>query len=224
MNPMPARSDAPSFAGLLRHKATIWTLIVLPGFWPLWPLLVTGDPAARADPLKLILHHFGFVAVLLLVCTLALTPLRVLFPTSGAAVALNRHRRLLGVSSAAYALLHVSAHVLYEGGNDPAALPAILETALKKPFQLSGLAAFVILAALAVTSLRPAVRWLGGKRWKQLHRLVYVAVALSAYHQAAAHKVFPPQVVWIFAPLLALEAARVVQQRRRRPQIPAPTP
>jgi methionine sulfoxide reductase heme-binding subunit len=59
------------------------------------------------------------------------------------------------------------------------------------------------------------VRWLGGKRWKNLHRLAYVAAALVAYHQAAARKIFPMQVLWIFVPLAALELVRIVQQRRK---------
>ena len=53
-----------------------------------------------------------------------------------------------------------------------------------------------------------------GKRWKPLHRLAYVAAALAAYHQAAARKLFPMQVVWIFGPLILLEIARVLRQRQ----------
>jgi sulfoxide reductase heme-binding subunit YedZ len=63
------------------------------------------------------------------------------------------------------------------------------------------------------------VRWLGGRRWKNLHRLAYVAAALVAYHQAAARKVFPPQVLWIFVPLVVLEILRIVRQRQARPAL-----
>jgi DMSO/TMAO reductase YedYZ heme-binding membrane subunit len=59
------------------------------------------------------------------------------------------------------------------------------------------------------------VRWLGARAWKNLHRLAYIAAALAAWHQAAARKVFPMQVVWIFGPLVVLEIARVWRQRRR---------
>jgi sulfoxide reductase heme-binding subunit YedZ len=67
---------------------------------------------------------------------------------------------------------------------------------------------------LAITSLNRAVRWLGGKRWKNLHRLAYVAAALVAYHQAAARKIFPVQVLWIFVPLVLLELLRIIRQAR----------
>lgn len=202
-------------AKIVRAKITAWILIILPGLWPIWPLFIRQDPSALADPLKFILHHLGFVACLLLVTVLTFSPLRVLFPQSAVVQALNRHRRLVGVSAAIYALLHFATHLIYEGGTDVSQIPAILHTAIKKPFQLTGLIALTILLILAVTSLRVFVRWLGGRNWKNLHRLAYVAAGLVAYHQAAARKVFPPQVLWIFVPLAVLEAMRIVRQRTK---------
>lgn len=204
---------------LLRAKAVAWTLLVLPGLWPLWPIFVTHNPSVLADPLKFVLHHLGFVACVLLATVLAFTPLRVLFPKWGVALALNRHRRLVGVSAFAYAGLHFTTHLLYEGGADLSALPKILQTAVEKPFQLVGLVTLTILLVLALTSLHVFVRWLGAKRWKNLHRLAYVAAALAAYHQAAARKVFPPQVLWIFVPLALLELLRIA-----KPFLPASSP
>jgi sulfoxide reductase heme-binding subunit YedZ len=192
---------------LLRSKALVVTLIVLPGLWPAWPLF-RQDPSVLADPLKYILHHLGFIACVLLAVVLTFTPLRVLFPKSSLVQALNRHRRLVGVSAFFYALLHLATHLLYEGGF------AILASDVKKPFLLTGLVAFSILLVLAITSLNRAVRWLGGKRWKNLHRLAYVAAALVAYHQAAARKIFPVQVLWIFVPLVLLELLRIIRQAR----------
>lgn len=209
-------------AKLIRSKLVVWTLIVLPGLWPAWPIFVTKDPSVLADPLKFVLHHLGFVACLLLVTVLAFTPLRVLAPKNPVALALNRHRRLVGVSAFVYAGLHFTTHVVYEGGLDVSAIPSILRTAVGKPFQLTGLIALAILLVLAITSLHAFVRWLGGRRWKNLHRLAYVAAALVAYHQAAARKVFPPQVLWIFVPLVVLEVLRIVRQRQARP-VPAKT-
>lgn len=196
---------------LLRSKLVVWTLIVLPGLWPAWPLFVRQNPSVLTDPLKYLLHHFGFIACVLLALVLTFTPLRVLFPQSGLAQALNRHRRLVGVSACAYALLHFTVQVLYvyDGGF------GTLAKEIQKPFQLTGLVALVILLVLAITSLNVAIRWLGGRAWKNLHRLAYLAAALAAYHQAAARKIFPLQVVWIFGPLLLLEIARIWKQRSR---------
>ena len=199
---------------LLRAKPVIWVLLVVPGLWPAVPLFVTQNSTALTDPLKFILLHWGFVACVLLATVLAFSPLRVLFPKSGLVQALNRHRRLVGVSSFAYGLLHLVAQVryVYDGSFDT------FFKELQKPFQLTGLIALTILFVLTVTSLHAAIRWLGGKAWKNLHRLAYVAAALVAYHQAAARKLFPMQVVYIFGPLVALEIARVIrQQRKARP-------
>ena len=200
---------------LLRSKLVIWTLIVLPGLWPAWPFFVKKDPTALTDPLKFVLLHLGFVACLLLVTVLTFTPLRVLFPKWGVALALNRHRRLVGVSAFAYGLLHFAVHVFYQYDGTYDGTLTQLGKELQKPFQLTGLVALTILFVLAVTSVNAAVRWLGGKKWKNLHRLVYVAAGLIAYHQAAAKKLFPMQVVWIFAPLLLLEIARFMKQRAK---------
>ena len=192
----------------LRSKVFIWVLLVLPGLWPAWPLL-RQEPSVLADPAKYLLHHMGFVACVLLATVLTFTPLRVLFPKSKLALALNRHRRLVGVAAFAYALLHLGFHLIHEGG------VATLAKDVKKPFILSGLATFTILLALAATSPHRVLRWMGAVKWKRLHRLVYLAAPLAAYHQAAARKIFPVQVLWIFVPLAGLEALRIWQQRKK---------
>ncbi len=198
----------------LRSKLAVWTLLALPGLWPLWPIFISKNPSVTADPFKYVLHHLGFVACIVLAVVLAFSPLRVLWPKWGVAQALNRHRRLVGVAAFVYATLHVTTHLIYEGGFEIAAIPATLKTALEKPFQLTGLIAFTILLVLAATSLNSAITWLGGKAWKNIHRFAYIAAGLAAYHQAAARKLFPLQVVWIFAPLLILQIARVWKQQQ----------
>jgi sulfoxide reductase heme-binding subunit YedZ len=214
----PARPPTSAGPGplekLFRSKLFVWTVIVLPGLWPAWPIF-RQDPAVLADPLKYLLHHFGFVACLLLATVLTFTPLRVLFPHSRLALALNRHRRLVGVSAFFYALIHVAFQFLHEAG-----WPTFF-TDIKKPFLLVGSLTFLILLILAATSFNFMVRWMGGRRWKNLHRLAYLAAALAAYHQAAARKLFPVQVLWIFVPLAVLELARVLKQRKSAPRPPA---
>lgn len=204
---------------LLRSKTVIWSLLVLPGVWPVWPIFIEADPSVTADALKFVLHHLGFVACIVLAVVLSFSPLRVLWPRWDVAQALNRHRRLVGVAAFIYAALHLVTHLIYEGGFEAAAIPATLKTAVGKPFQLTGLIAFAILLVLAATSVNGAIKWLGGKVWKNLHRLAYVAAGLAAYHQAAARKIFPMQVVWIFGPLVILEIARIWKQRQAKPGV-----
>ncbi len=193
---------------LFKSKVFIWVVLVLPGLWPALPLL-RQDPTVAADPAKYLLHHMGFVACVVLAVVLTFTPLRVLFPKAKLALALNRHRRLVGVAAFVYALLHVSFYVIMEGGF------GTLVKDVTKPFILCGLTAFTILLALAVTSPHRVLRWMGAINWRRLHRLAYIAAGLAAYHQAAARKIFPMQVLWIFVPLVLLEIARIWRQRTK---------
>ena len=122
---------------------------------------------------------------------------------------------LIILSFIIYHLLHFTVQVLsqYDGTFD--GTKAQLAKELTKTFQLTGLIALTILLVLAITSVNAMIRWLGGKAWKNLHRLAYVAAGLAAYHQAAARKIFPMQVVWIFGPLAVLEIARIWKQQRK---------
>lgn len=207
-------------ARLLRRKLTIWTLLLLPGLWPIWPFYIKEDINVTIEGALYVVHHLGFTASVLLAIVLTFTPLRVLFPKSEIVQALNRHRRLVGVSSFAYGLVHFGTHLYYEGGF--AKLGHTLQTDFTKPFLITGMVALTILLVLAVTSLNSAIRWLGGKVWKNLHRLVYLAAALVVYHQSAARKVFPVQVLWIFVPLAALELARIIKQQAKARGKPVP--
>lgn len=203
---------------LLRSKVFVLCVIVLPGLWPAWPIL-RRNPTVMADPGKYLLHHFGFVACILLATVLSFTPLRVLFPQSKLVQALNRHRRTVGVSTFVYAAIHLTFQFLHEDG-----WPTFWKD-MRKPFLLAGMAIFLILLALAATSFNAAARWLGGRRWKNLHRLAYAAAPLAAYHQAAARKLFPVQVLWIFVPLALLEAGRITKNLwPRKNKAPMPPP
>ncbi|HKB91398.1 MAG TPA: ferric reductase-like transmembrane domain-containing protein [Opitutaceae bacterium] len=188
---------------LLRSKITIYVVLILMGLWPI-AAYFQHNHDMLADPAKYLLLHTGFCASLLLATVLALTPLRKIWPQSKLTLALNRHRRLIGVSSFVFACLHLTLHINYEGGF------ATFGKDIEKPFILTGMVAFTILFILAVTSPNAAIRALGGTRWKNLHRLTYIAVGLVVYHQSAARKIFPVQVLWIFVPLALLEIGRII--------------
>ncbi len=194
---------------LLRSKRPLLVCLVLPALWPVVPFFVLADPSALAEPTRYVLHHTGLVALVLVLVVLTFSPLRVLFPGAAWTTALQRHRRWTGVAAFAYAAAHLGMYFVHEGG------AATLLRDWNKPFILVGLLAFAILLALAGTSWNGAVRRLGARRWKRLHRIVYVAIALATLHQIWAVKVFPMQVVWLVGPLLVLEALRVAVLLRR---------
>jgi sulfoxide reductase heme-binding subunit YedZ len=131
-------------------------------------------------------------------------------------MALNRHRRATGVTACIYGLLHFSSHVLYEGGWDG------LVRSLSKPFIWFGAAGLTILVILAMTSNQWSIRALGGKNWKLLHRLAYVAAGLLIYHQAIAGKGHWAIARWLLFPLAALQLARLVKtfSQKKRQDLP----
>ena len=198
-------------AKILAHKLFALTVLVSVGMCLLVIPAFTGW--LGANPLETLLHESGEIAIWTLGAVLALSPLRVLFPNSRVVAALNRHRRAIGVMACIYGLLHFSSHVLYEGGWDG------LVSSLSKPFIWFGAAGLTILVILAMTSNQWSVRLLGGKNWKLLHRLAYVAAGLLIYHQAIAGKGHWATARWPLLLLAALQLARLAKtlSQKKRP-------
>ena len=152
------------------------------------------------------LHETGDVAIAYFIIVLCLTPLRRLFSKAAIVSALNRHRRLVGLTAFFYASLHL---VLYFDDG----LNRLVEEWNLFYIQC-GLASFLTMLALAATSNTWAVRKLGGKRWKNLHRLLYLAIPALLYHKGWSGKATPDQVrevLFWFLPMLLLQFARVMK-------------
>lgn len=194
---------------ILGHKLIALSVLVGVGIWLLVVPAFTGG--LGANPLEKLLHQSGEIAIWTLGAVLSLSPLRVLFPRSRVVSALNRHRRMIGVTAFVYGLLHFGCHVLYEGGLDG------LVRSLSKPFIWFGLAGLSILSILALTSNQFSIRKLGGKNWKWLHRLAYLAAALLIYHQSIAGKGHWHIARWLLFPLLALQIARIAKTFLTKP-------
>lgn len=151
-----------------------------------------------ADPVAALVHRTGWWALTLLLVCLAMTPLRRL---SGSAVPI-RFRRLLGLWSFAYASAHLACFAVFDLGLDLGLLGAEIG---KRPYILVGFSAWLLLIPLALTSTRGMMRRLG-RRWVQLHRLVYLVAALGVLHfwwQVKADIAQPALYAAILAVLLA---------------------
>jgi sulfoxide reductase heme-binding subunit YedZ len=127
-----------------------------------------------ANPIEELLHRLGKWGLNFLLITLAVTPLQRLTGWAW----LVRFRRMLGLYAFFYVLLHFLA---YAGLDQRFALGPILEDIAERPFITIGVAALVLLVPLAVTSTNAMMRRLG-RRWKQLHRLIYVIAILGVWH------------------------------------------
>ncbi|QUE76959.1 protein-methionine-sulfoxide reductase heme-binding subunit MsrQ [Stutzerimonas stutzeri] len=126
------------------------------------------------DPGKVLVDNLGQGALVLLLSSLAMTPLQRLTHWPGWVA----FRRQLGLWSFAYAALHVSAYLYFLLGLDFTALAAEL---VDRPYIAVGAIALLGLSALAATSTRWSMRKLG-KGWKKLHRMVYPILLIVLLH------------------------------------------
>ena len=146
----------------------------------LLPALGLAVAAARgalgANPVETLTHVTGEWALRLLLASPA-------GPLTSSPDALGRpglapFRRIFGLLAFGYAVLHLLTWLLLE---HTLAADAILEDILERPFVTAGAVSFLCMLPLALTSTRRAVRRLG-RRWVQLHRLVYLAAAAAVVH------------------------------------------
>lgn len=176
------------------HAASIWLLYALglvPAAWGFW-LGATGR--LPGNPVKEFEHLLGLWALRFLIATLAVTPIRDLF-----AINWVRYRRALGLLAFWYVLMHFLTYMLLDQYLN---FSAILVDIAKRPFITIGMAAFVLLIPLALTSNAWSIRRLG-MRWVKLHRLVYVIAAAGALHFAMSVKVVGLE-PWTYIGLVAL--------------------
>lgn len=126
------------------------------------------------DPGKALVDRLGQGGLVLLLITLAMTPLQKITRWGGWV----QVRRQLGLWCFTYIVLHLSAYAVFILGLDWAQLGVELS---KRPYIIVGVGAFLGLLALAITSNRYSMRKLGAS-WKKLHRLIYVILGLGLLH------------------------------------------
>lgn len=198
------------------HSTSVWALYgfgLVPAGYAFY-LGATGQ--LPGNPVKEFEHLLGLWALRFLVATLAITPIRDLFGINWL-----RYRRALGLLAFYYVLMHFLAYMLLDQVLN---VPAILADIARRPFITIGMAAFVMLIPLALTSNAWSIRRLG-TRWNTLHRLAYVIAAAGAVHFAMAVKVVGPEqmlYLGLVALLLLWRMVRKPYLRRKRQVANAP--
>jgi sulfoxide reductase heme-binding subunit YedZ len=127
-----------------------------------------------ANPIEYITRFTGSWALIILLASLSITPLRKITGWND----FIKLRRMLGLFAFSYALLHFATYMVLDLFFDFA---AIAKDIFKRPYITVGFTAFALLIPLAVTSTSGMIRRLG-KRWQQLHRLVYVVAIAAVIH------------------------------------------
>lgn len=167
-----------------------------------------------SEPVEFVQRRTGFWALNLLLLTLCITPLRALTQMHW----LLRLRRMLGLFCFFYAALHALSFV---GLDHEFSVDAIARDIFKRPFVTVGFAAFLLLVPLALTSNAWAIRQLGGRKWQELHRNIYLIGILAIVHYLWLSKL--AAILWpiAYAIALGLLIGWRIRERRRK-AIPAP--
>jgi sulfoxide reductase heme-binding subunit YedZ len=166
---------------MFNNKAIIssftWVAVLLPLLmfaWGFYQVQFAGDILYYgAEPGKAIVHTMGQWSVAYLLVVLAITPLRALGWINLVSV-----RRRLGLAVFAYATLHLLMYLLLLLGLEFSELASDIQ---KRPYILVGFAAFIFLVPMAITSSKKWQRRLG-RKWKLLHRLIYIVGLLVLLH------------------------------------------
>ncbi len=192
-------------------KPAVFLAAAVPGLW-LARRAWTGD--LGVDPVTTLMHTSGRDALLLLLATLAVTPIRRLTGWNR----IQSVRRMLGLWTFFYALAHLSMYLVFNQlcySFATCEFASIWDDVVKRKFIFAGMAAFAVLLALALTSTTGWIRRLG-RNWVRLHRLIYVAGGAAIIHFVWKEKSdYSEPAKWgaVLAVLLALRVWFAVRRR-----------
>jgi len=170
-----------------------------------------------ANPIEVITHSTGDWTLIFLCITLANTPLRRFLGLPW----LVRYRRMTGLFAFFHGFLHSMTYIWLDQFFN---VHSMAKDVVKRPFITAGFTAFVLMAPLAATSTAGMIRRLGGRRWRNLHRLVYVSACAGVIHYywlVKADERLPLRYAAIVATLLACRVLLYFVDRRRPAGAPA---
>ena len=193
-------------------------LILVNGAVPL-ALLVWDQAHHRlgANPQNFLILTTGMMTLIFLTLTMAVTPLRKI-------TGLNwviQFRRMLGLYAFFYGCLHF---LCFFSLNRGFSISSTLTEMLKRKYLIVGSTALLVMVPLAVTSTNAMIKRLGGKRWRVLHRLAYVAAIAGVIHYYMQVKADVRQPLVFAAVLAVLLGYRIVTNLRQPKPAPAATP
>ena len=199
--------DVQTVNGVMRRVPT-WPVYLLGLLVPGWFLWLGMTGGLGVEPIKALEHRLGELALQVFVATLAVTPLR-----RFTGVNLLKFRRALGLLTFYYVALHLLVWLVLDVGD----AGRIWADIVKRPYITIGMAGFLLLVPLAVTSTNGWVRRLGAPRWRRLHQLSYGAAVLGAVHFVMLAKTWAAEPLLYLAAVLCLLALRIRLPRARVP-------
>jgi len=190
-------------------KIAIFLAALIPLERLLWKAFHDG---LGANPIELITHSTGDWTLILILTTLSISPLRQITRQYW----LIGVRRMIGLFAFFYATLHFLTYIWLDKFFD---IHEVLKDVAKRPFITVGFSAFVLMIPLALTSTAWSIRWLGGKNWRRLHRLIYLTGILGVIHYTwlvKADRSKPIEYGIVLAILLLYRVGFRIWERRRQ--------
>lgn len=189
-------------------KTPTWVIYVV-GFLPA-AYLVYGvvTNTLGPDPIEVLENFLGETALQFLIAGLAISPLM-----RFGKINLVKYRRAIGLLAFFYVFAHLSVYVLLDKQLD---FSVIINDIIKRPYITIGMAAFLLLTPLAITSNNYSIRRLGAATWAKLHKIVYLAVICGALHYMLLTKTWQIEPIAYFVITLALVASRKFYPQRRK--------
>ncbi len=201
----PAPTALQRLHGALRRVPTwsVYLLCMAPA--AIYTTLAFSDRLG-ADPARALEHALGLWGLRLLLAGLVVTPLRQIIGLN-----LIRFRRVIGLAAFTTIGLHLLAWAWLDVGFDPATMWKDIS---RRPYITIGMAAFVLLIPLAITSTNAMIRRLGPKAWSRLHKLVYAIAILGGVHFLLLKKTIQPEPLVYLATAVLLVGWRLLPRRR----------
>ena len=189
-----------------------------------WLVILAFTDQLGANPIEKLIRETGTWALIWLSASLSVTPIRAIAarlkpPGFQILAQLGPLRRTFGLTAFCYASLHFSAYAAWDQGFE---LGPIIADVIKRPFIAVGMASLLGLSVLAATSPKRVVRWLGGLRWRRVHRLIYLIGPLALLHftwHKAGKNDFERPIIYgtIIGIGLLLRIGFSIAQRRAKP-------
>jgi sulfoxide reductase heme-binding subunit YedZ len=206
---------------LSRHIKWIKPPVFLLCLWPVARLTWQGfHDGLGPNPIETITHTTGTFTLVFLCVTLAMTPLRKLLHQN----VLVRFRRMFGLFAFFYGCLHFTTYIWLDQFFD---IHSMIKDVYKRPFITAGFTAFVLMIPLALTSTAGMIRRLGGRRWRILHRLIYVSAIAGVVHYywlVKSDVTVPVRFAVVVAILLGYRVVAYVLENRKAPPGARPGP
>ncbi len=190
----------------LLRRVPAWSFYILGAVWAGWYFWLGLSNQLGPEPINALEREYGSIALKLLVAGLVVTPLR-----RWTGINLMKFRRAIGVTAFFFVLAHLTVFAVL----DVQSLGRVWTEVVKRPYVTIGMAGFLLLLPLAVTSNDLSVRRIGGAAWRKLHKLVYPAAVLGAVHYVWLVKGWQIEPLVYLGIIVLLLAIRMKWKRQR---------